>query len=307
MSQRSSDEVSNSLRRFTSSRDNLLHEDEAAFEHHLGKFLALCESDPLVQPVVQQVRRKLNTSVDEWWEKVSQDRDISFPDDLDEELALRFALLKSIGEDSNRIHTFGFATGKTKKHDSIGMLRTILIRPLLSELSVLVSQAADIATPEARDLQAIPLHRIPSENQVRIFLSHKSVDKPFVERYYRTLRQLGYSPWLDESDMPAGTNLERGLLQGFEESCAAVFFITENFEDESYLATEVEYAVIQKRAKDKKFAIITLRFPGSAPVPGLLKPYVYKDVTSRLDGLYEIVRALPIELGPIRWKAEVAD
>jgi hypothetical protein len=50
---------------------------------------------------------------------------------------------------------------------------------------------------------------------------------------------------------------ERELLRGFEESCAAVFFITDSFVDEKYLATEIAYAVMQKRRKEKKFAIVT--------------------------------------------------
>jgi hypothetical protein len=112
-------------------------------------------------------------------------------------------------------------------------------------------------------------------------------------------------PWLDEPDMVAGTNLERGILQGFEESCSAVFFITENFTDEKYLATEVDYAVIQKRKKEKKFSIITLRYPNAKQVPGLLQPYIYKDIENDLQGFYEVLRALPIEVGPVRWKAEV--
>jgi len=105
--------------------------------------------------------------------------------------------------------------------------------------------------------------------------------------------------------MPAGTNLERGILDGFEKSCAAVFFITENFKDESYLATEVDYAVTQKRQKEKKFTIITLRYPNASPVPGLLTPYIYKNVENDLEGFHEVIRALPIELGPMRWKQHV--
>ena len=71
------------------------------------------------------------------------------------------------------------------------------------------------------------------------------------------------------------------------------------------MATEVDYAVIQKRAKGHKFAIITLRYPDAEAVPGLLTPYTYKNVQNDLDGMYELLRALPIELGPVRWKAKV--
>jgi hypothetical protein len=62
---------------------------------------------------------------------------------------------------------------------------------------------------------------------------------------------------------------------------------------------------MQKRRKEKKFAIVTLRYANAAAVPGLLTPYIYKDITNDLDGFTELLRALPIEAGPMRWKAEV--
>lgn len=168
-----------------------------------------------------------------------------------------------------------------------------------------LGNAANLASPEERALQAVPLNRIPKANETRIFLSHKSVDKPLVYRYYNALKELGFEPWLDEPDMPAGANLEREVFRGFAESCAAVFFITENFKDGKYLTAEVDYAVMQKRKKGKKFAIITLRYPNASPVPDLLTPYIYKDVANDLEGFHELLRALPIETGPIRWKARV--
>ncbi|HZQ06535.1 MAG TPA: toll/interleukin-1 receptor domain-containing protein [Anaerolineae bacterium] len=192
-----------------------------------------------------------------------------------------------------------------KLDESIELFRTIIVRPFAEEFGSRLSDAANLATPEARELQAVPYERIPNVNETRIFLSHKSVDKPIVFRYYSALKLLGFEPWLDEPDMPAGTNLERAILQGFEESCAAVFFITQNFKDEKYLAAEVDYAVMQKRSKGKKFAIITLCYLDDAPVPKLLKPYIFKRVSNDLDGFAELIRALPIELSPIRWKAEV--
>jgi hypothetical protein len=131
------------------------------------------------------------------------------------------------------------------------------------------------------------------------------VDKPLVYRYYHCLKQIGFDPWLDESDMPVGANLERGILLGFQESCAAVFFITDNFADEKYLAAEVDYAVMQKRHKGNKFVIITLRYSNATSVPGLLSPYIYKDVANDLEGFQSLIAALPVELGPVRWKREV--
>jgi hypothetical protein len=140
---------------------------------------------------------------------------------------------------------------------------------------------------------------------MKIFLSHKGFDKPLVREFATTLSLLGFDPWLDEDAMPAGTNLERGILKGFADSCAAVFFVTPEFKDEAFLATEVDYAIKEKRAKGERFSIITLVFGEGAAkgkVPDLLHGYVWKEPKSQLAALQEIIRALPIHVGSVRWR-----
>ena len=141
----------------------------------------------------------------------------------------------------------------------------------------------------------------------RVFLSHKGVDKPLVRRIYNALNMLGFEPWLDENDMNAGTELERALLRGMKESCAAVFFITPDYIDDNFLASEVDYAIAEKRAKNEKFSIITLvlqkkRVKGT--VPDLLHKYVWKEPENELEILTEILKSLPINVGPVRWRSE---
>jgi hypothetical protein len=235
----------------------------------------------------------------------SHDPKISFPPDPDEEFALRFRLINSALENSNRVLEIGYAHNLTKNSDAIDLFRGVILRPFADDLTTRLGVAADLATPEARSLQAVPLNRIPSSREVKIFLSHKSVDKPLVLRYYGALKVLGFDPWLDEPNMPAGSNLEREMFRGFQESCAAVFFLTENFTDEKYLATEIDYAVAEKRKKGKKFAIIALRYPNASSVPDLLTPYIYRTVNNDLEGFHAVTNALPIELGPMRWKQDV--
>ena len=140
---------------------------------------------------------------------------------------------------------------------------------------------------------------------IKIFLSHKGADKPKVRNFRKTLDLLGFSPWLDEDSMRAGTELERGILKGFNESCAAVFFITPNFKDESFLSTEVNYAIAEKRRKGDRFAIITIVFDAAASranVPDLLRQYVWKEPVDDLEALREIVAALPVRSGDVRWR-----
>jgi TIR domain len=140
----------------------------------------------------------------------------------------------------------------------------------------------------------------------RIFLSHKGMDKPLVRDFHETLKLLGFDPWLDEDALTAGANREREILEGFNQSCAAVFFITHNFVDENYLATEIEYAIDQKRSKGDRFAIVTLSFSEGekrGTVPQLIKSrYIYTEPSTRLEALREILRALPLRVGPIGWK-----
>lgn len=305
MTELSRSQMTESLRGFTSRRDALLHEDEAAFEHLLSRFLGYCDTDKLVQSILASLPAIQETDVDNWWGSLGERNELEFPSAPDSELSLRYAILKSLAAQPTAIFKFGHALGHSKRDEALGLFRVLVVRPLAEELSHRLGEAANITTPEARALQAVPLARIPSESEVRIFLSHKTVDKPMVVRYHIALKELGYDPWLDQPAMPAGVNLERSMFEGFEQSCAAVFFVTGNFTDEKYIAAEIEYAVMQKRKKDRKFAIITLRYPGSPSVPGLLTPYVYKDVENDLDGFNEVIRALPIELGPVRWKRNV--
>ncbi len=141
---------------------------------------------------------------------------------------------------------------------------------------------------------------------MKIFLSHKGADKPLVRDFYTTLKALGFDPWLDENAMPAGTKLERGIKQGFKDSCAAVFFITSKFKDQGYLATEVDYAIQEEREKENRFKIISICFEGKkgvrGEVPELLRSHVWKSPKTKLEALRMIIQALPIELGPPLWK-----
>lgn len=140
---------------------------------------------------------------------------------------------------------------------------------------------------------------------MKIFLSHKGIDKKRVKDFKDTLELIGFEPWLDEDSMSAGVELERGIRQGFSDSCAAVFFITPNFVDEDYLASEVNYAIAEKRKKREKFSIITLVFEDNGvkgTVPVLLEPYVWKEPKTDLEAVREIIRALPLQIGNIYYR-----
>jgi hypothetical protein len=142
----------------------------------------------------------------------------------------------------------------------------------------------------------------------KVFLSHAGADKPMVRRFKLALDDLGFDPWLDEDAMAAGANLERALLQGFKDSCAAVFFVTPAFKDQRFVGSEIDYAVAEKRARGASFAIVTLMFASGdgkfGEVPDLLRPYVWKNPANELEALRELIRALPLKPAVPAWKDE---
>lgn len=141
--------------------------------------------------------------------------------------------------------------------------------------------------------------------KMKIFLSHKSPDKALVRDFKAILSVLGFDPWLDEDAMAAGVQLDRAILKGMQDSCAAVFFITPKFADEAFLATEINYAINEQRDRPNQFSIITLVLEedGQRPVvPGLLKQFVWKEPANSLQALREVVRALPIKVGTPQWR-----
>lgn len=174
--------------------------------------------------------------------------------------------------------------------------------PATEHRSKIVSSAAALIFGNERRIyeEAVEMDR-PKE----IFLSHKSSDKVLVREIAQSLKAIGYSPWLDEDKMKAGANLERAIRDGFSASCAAVFFITPDFIDNNYLATEIDYALMEKRAKGDRFAIIPLQLTGQngavGSVPKMIEQFVWKSVEP-IHIIKTIVEALPIRMENVVWR-----
>ena len=116
----SKESVSRSLKAFKSRRDALLHEDSNTFNHHLDRFIQFLSNDELAQQVLSSID---TASVDhEQWIRntLGYDPQLSFPDNSDEELILRFEFIKAVQQDENIIFQFGFSRGgRNKKDDCI--------------------------------------------------------------------------------------------------------------------------------------------------------------------------------------------
>jgi len=168
------------------------------------------------------------------------------------------------------------------------------------ELAPMQHPLGDVARELQEDLQR---EAILAARPKRVFLSHAGADKPLVRRVHRALSVVGYEPWLDDEDMVAGTRLFGGIKAGLAASCAAVFFVTDEFEDDRYIRQEVDWALEQKISRGDEFAIITLLFPGASTerIPEVLRTYVWKEPEFEVDALTELIRALPVRPGTPHW------
>ena len=100
----------------------------------------------------------------------------------------------------------------------------------------------------------------------------------------------------------AGENKKKpGYTQNIDET-TVLDAPTEVLQDE----TTVLEDITEKLQKGNKFSIITLVFQDATgktgEVPELLKTYVWKQPSSDLEALQEIIKALPVKLGEVRYK-----
>lgn len=135
----------------------------------------------------------------------------------------------------------------------------------------------------------------------KIFLSHKSDDKSIVRRFYNLLQVLGFEPWLDESSMPPYDSLYRSISEGIKESCACIFFITQNFKDEKYIREEINLAIqLQIDKGEELFRIIPIVLGKDVTVPDIIKNKTrYEVFDNELDAFAYIIKWLPVKVGTV--------
>lgn len=130
----------------------------------------------------------------------------------------------------------------------------------------------------------------------RIFLSHKGINKPLVEKIDRALRLLNLKTWFDRDDLAAGDTLVRSIDNAFESCSAAVFFISGEYVDAGVIRKEIDRAIHESAMRSESFRIIPLVLAqhrgNDAGVPVPLQTLVWKTVDD-IEIIPTILRALP--------------
>lgn len=240
-----------------------------------------------------------------WWKDHTDSRRqvLKLPVDVGQKTAILLECVKRVHHTNNFFSQLMASLGVHGQSKAIDHFKAVVLRPAMTLFGERMRDVVALATPEGRALIAVPPDLVPLQSQLGVFLSHRTPDKPRVQKYHDALECLGYSPWLDIEAMPAGTIAHRGIQEGIEKSCAVVFFLTENFSDERWIAAEIDHAIGRHtELGSDRFSIITLRFSSNAVVPAALRRFIFKDVDNDLEGLNYLVKGLPIQLGPPRWR-----
>jgi hypothetical protein len=93
-------------------------------------------------------------------------------------------------------------------------------------------------SPKIRD----SAHRNPTPEASVIFLSHSSVDKPFVRFFAAELQQCSLEIWLDEHEMKAGQYLPEAIEKGIDSSSAVAVFVSASSLKSEWVEREVGLA-----------------------------------------------------------------
>jgi len=125
-----------------------------------------------------------------------------------------------------------------------------------------------------------------------VFLCHSSTDKTEVRQLYRTLRQDGFDPWLDEENLLPGQDWKSAIEQAVRKSHIVIVCLSKTaVTKEGFIQKEIRYAL---DAADEKpegtIFLIPLRFEACA-VPDRLSRWHWVDLFDS-KGYEKLFRAL---------------
>lgn len=123
----------------------------------------------------------------------------------------------------------------------------------------------------------------------RVFLSHASIDKPFVEKLAQDLMKMGVQVWYDKWEIKVGDTILWKIAEGIEESDYLVIVISKEAWESDWVRKEIE-AAFQKQVEMKAKFILPV-FYRDCKIPLLFRGTKYADFReSYAEGLKELKR-----------------
>ncbi|MBC8142562.1 MAG: toll/interleukin-1 receptor domain-containing protein [Armatimonadetes bacterium] len=135
----------------------------------------------------------------------------------------------------------------------------------------------------------------PVTNSPRVFLSHSSVDKPFVRRLVADLQNANLNVWFDEQELQPGDSIVRGVNDALRDTDYVVVVLSANSAQSNWVQQEVATSLMNQLA-NKGVVILPIRIDDS-PIPPILLDRVYADFRTDYNaGLQRLLGALSQEV-----------
>jgi hypothetical protein len=127
------------------------------------------------------------------------------------------------------------------------------------------------------------------------FLSHSSLDKPFIRQLAADLTASGIDVWLDEQRIRVGDSIPEKIAQGLAGSDYFLIGISENSIESAWVQKELNNALVAE-VQRRKVHILPLKLD-SATMPAIIADKKYADFSkSYKEGLHDLIVALKGEV-----------
>lgn len=139
-----------------------------------------------------------------------------------------------------------------------------------------------------------PFNKRPND----VFVSYSHADKAMVGSIVRWMQDnAGLRVWWDTHGLRAGDKLGTALPAGLSSSRAALFCVSQHWNDSSWCEDEFN-AALQERRQDRRYRVVALKL-GDAKIPRFLSnsPYIEMDAF-QVDAAAALLRSLVPEPAP---------
>jgi len=134
----------------------------------------------------------------------------------------------------------------------------------------------------------------------KIFISHSSIDKPFVRKLVSSLESEGFRTWLDEKELLPGDPLARSISEGLELAPAVIVVVSQASVQSRWLAFELNKATDRMvRGSCRVIPVVVDQVTPPPEVAGLL----YADFSKSYDlSMQAVLRALNHDASQAAWQ-----
>jgi len=121
----------------------------------------------------------------------------------------------------------------------------------------------------------------PADKRWHVFLSYRSVERPWVLSLYDTLNELGYAAFLDQLVLDTSSRLTRSLEENLEGSQTGILIWSPRNDDSEWCKQEYDTFVTKEKESGFRFVIARL---GNAELPVFARSKIWVDFTESREG-----------------------